>query len=182
VFLFSGQEIIGHMLFGYFDARAGWEIALEQKWMEQKKLKYKDHTEGRSKGQVSNWKKGRIAKIIMETKETQVKRIRKAGERKKVRVCKKRKNETEKTMRRKKGEFHVEQEQRKCDEEDVRMEKESFKEDIGMMLKRAAIQEGLSHEQYMSLFHRMQQMMKKDEELNSSEEIPKEIDVECEEV
>ena len=29
----QGQEIIGYMLFGYWDLRSGWELQLEEKWM-----------------------------------------------------------------------------------------------------------------------------------------------------
>ena len=70
------QEIIGYMLYGYFDARKGWELNLEEQWMEEKNWKYADMVGEKQKGEVSNWNKGSIAKIISETKETQVKRIR----------------------------------------------------------------------------------------------------------
>ena len=103
-----GQELIGYMLFGYWDVRKGWEKLLEKRWMDKMNMKYKDKAGEGRKGEVSNWLKGSIAKIIMEVKETQVKRVRKAGMRKNIKVSKIRRGSKEiKNGRRKKGEFLV---------------------------------------------------------------------------
>ena len=103
-----GQEVIGYMLFGYWDIRKGWEKLLEKRWMDKMNIKYKDKAGEGRKGEVSNWLKGSIAKIIMEVKETQVRRVRKAGMRKNIKVSKIRRGRKEKKNgRRQKGEFLV---------------------------------------------------------------------------
>ena len=149
------QEIIGYMLYGYFDARKGWELNLEEQWMEEKNWKYADMVGEKQKGEVSNWNKGSIAKIISETKETQVKRIRMAGKGKEVKLFKRRATVNgAKQVRRKMGEFHVLKLNTPAVQEEGRSEKS-----VESVLKRAALDEGLSYEQYTSLFQRFHNIM-----------------------
>jgi len=165
---FSGQEIIGHVMYGYFDMRPGWELDLETLLMEEKKWRYKDKSDEKRKGEVSNWKKGSIAKIITDTKESQVKRIRMAGKKKEVKVYKKRKEGDENTkQRRKKGEFRVLQVcTEKQNETSVLDSKNDGRKDASIedALKQAAIKEGLTFEQYNSLYCRMLEIMNRGEQ------------------
>jgi len=137
----EGQQIIGYVLFGYWDSRKGWEIDLERKWMSDKRWRYKEMGSDRKKGEVSNWKKGSIAKIIMDTKESQVKRIRKAGKVKEVKILKSRKGEVS-TGRRKHGEFQVKI------KHDTTGEHKKEEETAEEKMRRAALRVGLSYAQF----------------------------------
>jgi len=137
----EGQQIIGYVLFGYWDSRKGWEVDLERKWMSDKRWRYKEMGGDRKKGEVSNWKKGSIAKIIMDTKESQVKRIRKAGKVKEVKILKSRKGEVC-AGRRKHGEFQV-----KINHEATREDKKE-EETTEEKMRRAALRVGLSYAQF----------------------------------
>jgi hypothetical protein len=144
----EGQEIVGHMLFGYWDVRKGWEKDLEEKWMRKMNIQYKEITGEPKKGDVSNWNKGSIAKIIMETKETQVKRIRKAGQCKNVKVRKVRKASQfgQKCPRRKTGSFHVESKIDDSSKKEIENVPVFINKNLEEKMKRAAFKGGMSYE------------------------------------
>ena len=124
------------------------------------KIHYKEITGEPKTGDVSNWNKGSIAKIIMETKETQVKRVRKAGQWKNVKVSKVRKATQfgTKCGRRKKGAFHVEYKEDKPEGEDE--EKEKYQVTINKKLeekmKKAALKGGMSYEVFQDFLKNLE--------------------------
>ena len=98
------QEIIAHMLYGYFDARVHWEVNLEREYMRQKNWVYID------KVNDSKDKKGCIAKVISEVKVEQTRRIQQAGKKEGIYVTIKRQGplqRKDKNRKRQKGNFFV---------------------------------------------------------------------------
>lgn len=98
------QEIIAHMLYGYFDERVHWEVNLEKEYMRQMNWVYMDRAND------SKDKKGCIAKVISEVKVEQTRRIQQAGQKAGVYVSIKRQGplqREDKNRKRKKGNFYV---------------------------------------------------------------------------
>jgi len=97
-----GKRIMYHVQYGYFEVRSDWEVVLEGKFMEEKRMKYGDGDD-REKNM-----KGCIARIITKEKSEQVKRFQRLRDNIGVSLNKKRKKlEGIQLKRRKKGEYWI---------------------------------------------------------------------------